>query len=97
MVAQGLQQCFAKFVAQFSDWRRRTFSQCKSVFDRAAAEAATVEFDDAQAFLRWPALSAATAHWDEFSLLGRWWNDVVLADMPSPDVLACEHESKLSS
>jgi hypothetical protein len=51
-LVQVLQQSFASFAARFSEWRRRTFLHCKAVFDRASAEAATVEFEDAQGFLR---------------------------------------------
>jgi hypothetical protein len=49
---QALQQSFSAFAVKFNQWRQRAFTHCKAVFDRAAAEAATVEFDDAQGLLR---------------------------------------------
>ena len=49
---QALQQSFAAFALHFNQWRQRAFANCKAVFDRAAAEAAAIEFDDAQGLLR---------------------------------------------
>lgn len=49
---QALQQAFASFAAQFSEWRQRAYSQCKAVFDRAVAESGSVDFDDEKSFLR---------------------------------------------
>jgi hypothetical protein len=49
---QALQQSFVAFALHFNQWRQRAFANCKAVFDRAAAEAAAIEFDDAQGLLR---------------------------------------------